>query len=442
MTEKNFELIIVGAGPAGAMAAKTAGELGIKTALLERKTTIAHIRRSCTEALGVNEDAFGEFFYFNDESRNLCFPRNGFTLQYHGPYANLYGFHLYTPGGNRVRMGDCTKQKKLGTAGRVGIVIDKGELIGGILEEARKYGVKIFPNCNVTDIKRSDDTIMAITSRGDVFPGKYIIAADGVNSRIVRRLGLNKGRKYLGTYSVAAWDFTGVEVPDPDAMLMVMGFDTSISLCRKPEEGVFHISSGGYDPAIDLEAGLKMFMQEPAFSPWFKNAKRLKHATACVVNVYEPLENPYHDGIFLVGDSFWRQETSIIGALMPGRKAAAAAAFAIKKKQTAQEGIQEYRDWYQKYYYGPLGKGGKSLGDLKAILSRDDFDYLASLVRETLPATMKFYGIIKNIGSAFGRLVPTIRKERPQILARLAAVREKSEEEILEPRTKAGFLNR
>jgi hypothetical protein len=76
------------------------------------------------------------------------------------------------------------------------------------------------------------------------------------------------------------------------------------------------------------------------------------------------------------------------------------------------------------------------------LLSREDFDYLASLVKETLPATMKFYGIVKNIGSAFGRLVPTIRKERPHILARLAAVREQPEEEILAPRTKAGFPNR
>jgi flavin-dependent dehydrogenase len=439
---RKYDLIIVGSGPAGAMAAKTAGELGIETALLERKTTISHIRRSCTEALGVNEDAFGEFFYFDDNARSLCFPRNGFTLKYQGPYANLYGFHLYTPGGNRVVMGDCAEQKKLGSAGRIGIVIDKGELIGGILEEARKNHVTIFPNCNVTDIRGEGEEMIVTTSRGDVFPGKYVIAADGVNSRIVRRLGLNKRRKFMGTYAVGAWDFAAVEPPDPDAMIMVMGLDTSISMCRKPEAGVYHISSGGYDPALDLAAGLEKFLKEPAFSPWFKNARKLKHTTACVINVYEPLEIPYCDRILFAGDAFWRQETSIIGALMPGRKAATAVALAVKDTKAEKNWIKEYAEWYQKFYYGPLGKGGKSLGDLKAILSRDDFDYLASLVTGTLPATMKFYGIVKNIGSAFGRLVPTIRKERPQILARLAAVREKSEEEILEPRTNAGFLNR
>ena len=34
-----YDLIIVGAGPAGLMAAKTAGEQGLKVALLERKKT-------------------------------------------------------------------------------------------------------------------------------------------------------------------------------------------------------------------------------------------------------------------------------------------------------------------------------------------------------------------------------------------------------------------
>ena len=44
---KKYDLVIVGAGPGGAMAAKTAGENGLKTALLERKTNPAKITRGC-----------------------------------------------------------------------------------------------------------------------------------------------------------------------------------------------------------------------------------------------------------------------------------------------------------------------------------------------------------------------------------------------------------
>jgi flavin-dependent dehydrogenase len=44
---KRYDLIIVGAGPGGAMAAKTAGENGLKTVILERKINPADIKRGC-----------------------------------------------------------------------------------------------------------------------------------------------------------------------------------------------------------------------------------------------------------------------------------------------------------------------------------------------------------------------------------------------------------
>jgi flavin-dependent dehydrogenase len=324
----------------------------------------------------------------------------------------------------------------------VGIVIDKGEHVRGIIDEAAKNGVKIFNNTNACEFETGDKGVTITTSKGDKFFGNYVIAADGANSRTVRLLGLNKNRKFMGTYVVCAWDFEGVDPPDPDAMVMVMGLDTSMSLCRKPEKGQFHISSGGYDPSLDLEAGLKKFMEEPAFAPWFKKAKMLSRKTACVVNMYEPIETPYKDRILLAGDSFWRQETSIMGAIMPGRKAATSVALALRNKADDKDFIEDYLQWYKTFYYEPLGKGGKSMGDLKKVLTRDDFDYLASLVKEPLPATMKFYQIVKNIGSLFGRMVPTIRQERPHILKNLSTVREMPEEEILGSRVKAGFPNR
>ena len=42
-----FDIVVVGAGPAGLAAAKTAAENGMSVALLERKDTVHEILRMC-----------------------------------------------------------------------------------------------------------------------------------------------------------------------------------------------------------------------------------------------------------------------------------------------------------------------------------------------------------------------------------------------------------
>ena len=75
--KKDFDLIVVGAGPAGAMAARTASETGLKVALLERKRDITTIRRACATMLVLESDFFcGERMYFNQKtkrSNNMLF---------------------------------------------------------------------------------------------------------------------------------------------------------------------------------------------------------------------------------------------------------------------------------------------------------------------------------------------------------------------------------
>ena len=90
--EKKYDLVIVGAGPGGAMAAKTAGENGLKTALLERKTNPAKIARGCAMMFAIESDYyFAERMYFNDEDeiwvKVYDVLRQGFQNWHHGDCA-------------------------------------------------------------------------------------------------------------------------------------------------------------------------------------------------------------------------------------------------------------------------------------------------------------------------------------------------------------------
>ena len=57
-------------------------------------------------AIGLNEYLFGQMVTFNPKAQRLCLPTSGFSVPYAGPYANIYGFQLYSPGGKRLLFGD------------------------------------------------------------------------------------------------------------------------------------------------------------------------------------------------------------------------------------------------------------------------------------------------------------------------------------------------
>ncbi|MBW2652196.1 MAG: FAD-dependent monooxygenase, partial [Deltaproteobacteria bacterium] len=44
---KKYDLVVVGAGPCGLLAAKAAGQAGLNVALLERKSDMTRIERTC-----------------------------------------------------------------------------------------------------------------------------------------------------------------------------------------------------------------------------------------------------------------------------------------------------------------------------------------------------------------------------------------------------------
>ncbi|MCK5254432.1 MAG: NAD(P)/FAD-dependent oxidoreductase, partial [Deltaproteobacteria bacterium] len=84
---KEYDLVVVGAGPAGLMATKTAGENGLNVALIERKGRITDINRSCSMMLvSLGGEYLGERILLNTREKRLCFPRYGFSIPYEGPH--------------------------------------------------------------------------------------------------------------------------------------------------------------------------------------------------------------------------------------------------------------------------------------------------------------------------------------------------------------------
>jgi digeranylgeranylglycerophospholipid reductase len=438
---KKYDLVIVGGGPAGLTAAKFAGENGLKTALLDRKTDIPKIRRVDGGVLSpINEYTFSQTVVFNPRLKKICFPASGFSVPYDGPYRNVFGFAVYSPGGKKFTFGDRPYQKQSPDQRRAGVTLDKELLLRGLLADAQANGVDVFPGTNVTGVEKQGDTVI-VTGNGEQYECAFCIAADGVNSRLVRHLGLNRERKFFATHNEMIWYLEGIEIPEVEGICFVFTMDGSFFVSSSLQKGHYHVGVTTHQPADDLNAKIEKFVYEDkVYSPWFKGAKKTG-ASCCIVNMHAPMKEPFKDNVLIISDAAWLMEVSNAIAMVCGWKAANAVTLALLEGKPNRDGLASYFDWWQKYFYEPYGEMDFKPIELQDFFDADDLDYLVGLVKEPRVATMDFYKLIGTIGNTYGELFPTIGEERPDVMAKLMGVLDKMEE-AEEASKKAGFPNK
>jgi digeranylgeranylglycerophospholipid reductase len=419
---KLYDIIVVGAGPAGLMAAKTAAEAGLKVLLLERKRNITQILRLCGQFTNVSLINVGgrlKYGYTKPISVEIGttgikfhFPEFGFSIDYKGPIRPYMNYAYISPCGNVV----YREKNRI-----YGFFSEKEALLTGILDSVEKLGVKIMTE---TFGLRAENTSTGVRvtiktpSGEETIEADKCIAADGKESVIAESAGLNARRKILATTPLRLMGYV-VEGVATELRLNTWVNFTIPSLNPRGNcwmymsSGDRNIIGAGAGSDRSAEENVNALMNMPAFKPWFSRVKIIrKLAVATSGPTYAPNPEPAAGNVLALGDAAALVEVTNPGAIACGYAGTRAL---IKQMNGDTRALPDYFKWWQTSFDTNDAEYLKAAGRNFAVNSVCDdaeIDYLYGLLKDWvgLPAI----GIAENM--------ERIRAERPALYEKLKSV--------------------
>lgn len=179
MEVRKFDVVIVGAGPAGCAAAYMLSGKGLKIAILEKDTFPRD--KICGDAFGADVT---KQFHLLDE---------GLTdkLQQFTNKVVSNGVRFFTPDNKLLDIKFTVPKEKFGG----GFIARRLDFDNFFFSETIKLSdVEIFQNHKVTDVVTSEDTI-SLRTAASAFEAKIALGADGAQSILNKRLTENKVEK-------------------------------------------------------------------------------------------------------------------------------------------------------------------------------------------------------------------------------------------------------
>jgi flavin-dependent dehydrogenase len=344
---KKYDIVIIGAGPGGLMAAKTAAESGLSVLVVEKKRDPAVINRACLQIFylkWVCPDEYLEPVSVETTStgvNRLKFEGPGFTLDYQGPFKPYLNAVWISPSGHKV----YPFKDEL-----FGYFYDKERLISQMRAAAEGAGATLLTETQCTGVETGEDGVKTRLRRNgadEAVSSRTLIAADGSGSAVVESLGLNKLRFTFPQRSKGSAYYMAGVTP------LVEGHETgwvSVNIPNVITEGgglVGRVGIGLYADGLKWVAGdYKALGQVRGYKSWFRKAEVVRTVGASIPQ-RTPLRNPVYKNVIAIGDAAI-QEAWIQGAIACGYQAAKA----IEAESEGKRGFKEYAAWWQRAFYG------------------------------------------------------------------------------------------
>jgi geranylgeranyl reductase family protein len=172
MTDKTFDVVIVGAGPAGTSAAIKLAESGLQVALLDKATFPRD--KTCGDALSV--DVVNQLAMLSDTLTAA------FTT-FENKIAS-YGVKIFSPDHNHLDIPFIYNDEK-----SCGYISPRIHFDNLLFQHAKQCSnLHIYENCLVSNIEISGNKALLQTNNG-LTTAKMVIGSDGAHSIVAKKLG-------------------------------------------------------------------------------------------------------------------------------------------------------------------------------------------------------------------------------------------------------------
>jgi digeranylgeranylglycerophospholipid reductase len=331
---RRYDVVVVGAGPGGSIAAREAARLGLSVLLLEKRQEIGSPVR-CAE--GVAHELLVPFIEPDPRWISTVVSKAQITVIEDGTTV--------------------TRQAE----GGKGYILERRIFDRVLAEEAAKAGAQVMVKTAATGLLLKDGVVRGVVARGPAgvmeIECAMVIGADGVESQVGSWAGLDTTLPLRDTMACAQYLLAGIEV-DPACCYYYLGQEVTAG----GYAWVFPKGEGRANVGLGVQADLAADSALNYLDRFIERQPHLAQGSPVTlvvggVPVSRPLPRLVANGLMLVGDAA-RQVDPLTGggianAMIAGRLAAEVAAKAIASGDTSAEALALYEERWM------VGRGRK-----------------------------------------------------------------------------------
>ena len=385
-----FDLLVVGAGPAGSMAAKTAANAGLKVALLEKRQEIGEPIRC---AGGISKSS-------------LC------MLVKPDPKwiaAEVKGARIYAPDGTGIMMLGNQAQDE------GGYVLERKIFDRSLATDAAHAGAEVFVKTRAVGLLKRDGVPCGICAQreGELLKmeAPLVIGADGIESKVGRWAGIDTALKPKDIEVCAQF------------LVQDRGIDEDYCEFYLGKE----IAPGGYVwsfPKGDRLANVGVCIQGSKSTPGLAARlledfirkrmpdARLLDLVVGGVPASGPIETTISDGVMLVGDAARQSDPLTYAGIFNGMKAGVMAgeiaADVVPEGDICKAVLEAYEERWRSYIGKEIGKNYR-LKSFFSKLTDQDLNSVLHMLESQDTSKMDLEGLVKQLFRLNPRLLWKIR---------------------------------